>query len=585
MVICALKSWHHYLHGLPFPMQVFTDHKNLTYFRQPQVLNRRQARWLIDLADFDLEMVHVPGKLLAGPDALSRCLDLLPTNDSDNTNVTLLPPSIFVNLIDTALSHRIESASTGDPLVLQALQSMHKDIPLPFRSRLADWQVEAGILTYKGRVYVPTDDSLRRTILERCHDHESAGHPGFLKTRQLVAAEFWWPGLASFVRRYVEGCALCQQNKTNTHPTVPPLSPIKSIAFRPFQQISCDLITDLPISAGFDSLLVVVDHGLTKGVILCPTKKTITAEGIASLFFHKVFLHFGLFDKVISDRGPQFASSFARELGKLLHYDLSLSTTYHPQSDSETERVNQEVETYLRIFCGNNPTSWSKSISHAEFAHNHRPHSVTNQSPFYLMMGYEPRALPSVISKTSIPAVEARLKTLSATHNEALAAHELARQVMSSRSRRGFKPFTKGDKVWLEARNLKRLIINPKFAPKREGPFTITKVLSPIVYQLRLSKTWKIHPVFHASLLSPYRENEVHSKNFPAPPPDLINREEEYEIEKIIHHRGTPSSRSFLIRWKGYSAEGDSWVPERDLKNAKSALTTYKKLHPSVFRS
>ena len=78
------------------------------------------------------------------------------------------------------------------------------------------------------------------------------------------------------------------------------------------------------------------------------------------------------------------------------------------------------------------------------------------------MIGYEPRALPSVISDISIPAVETRVKTLSATRNEALAAHELARQVMSSCSRRGFKPFAKGDKVWLEARNLKRLIINPR---------------------------------------------------------------------------------------------------------------------------
>ena len=303
---------------------------------------------------------------------------------------------------------------------------MHEDIPLPFRSRLADWQVDAGILTYKGCVYVPADDSLCRTILERCHDHESTGHPGFLKTCQLVAAEFWWLGLASFIRRYVEGCTTCQQNKVNMHPTVPPLSPIKSLASRPFQQISCDLIMDLPASLGFDSLLVVVDHGLTKGVILCPTKKSITAEGITSLFFHKVFLCFGLFDKVISDRGPQFTSSFARELGKLLHYNLSLSTAYHPQSDGETERVNQEIDTYLRIFCGNNPASWSESIFHAEFVHNHRPHSVTNQSLFYLMMGYEPCALPSVISNTSISTMKSRLKILSATRNEALAAHELA---------------------------------------------------------------------------------------------------------------------------------------------------------------
>ena len=155
-----------------------------------------------------------------------------------------------------------------------------------------------------------------------------------------------------------------------------------------------------------------VDHGLTKGVILCPTKKSITTEGVAALFFHKVYLHFGLYNKIISDCGPQFASAFAKELRKLLNYDLSLSTAYHPQSDGETECVNQEVETYLQIFCGSNPGSWADKISHTKFAHNHRPHSVTNQSPFYLMIGYEPRALPSLISDSSIPAVESRLKSL-----------------------------------------------------------------------------------------------------------------------------------------------------------------------------
>ena len=156
---------------------------------------------------------------------------------------------------------------------------------------------------------------------------------------------------------------------------------------------------------------------------------------------------------------------------------------------------------------------------------------------------------------------------------------------MTAHSRRGFKPFVKGDKVWLEARNLKCLIINPKFAPKQEGPFTITKVLSPIVYQLRLPKTWKIHPVFHISLLLPYRESKIHGQNFPVPPPDLIDGEEEYKIKKIIRHSGPPSSHSFLIRWKGYSAKEDSWIPEQNLKHAKSALTAYKNLHPSAFPS
>ena len=154
---------------------------------------------------------------------------------------------------------------------------------------------------------------------------------------------------------------------------------------------------------------------------------------------------------------------------------------------------------------------------------------------------------------------------------------------MSSRNNQGFTPFAKGNKVWLEARNLKRSITNLKFAPKREGPFTIVKVLSSITYQLRLPKTWKIHHTFHASLLTPYQENEVHSRNFPTPPPDLIEGEEEYEIEKILCHRGSLSARMFLIRWKEYSAEKDSWIVERELKHAKSALEDYKKLHPSIF--
>ena len=206
-----------------------------------------------------------------------------------------------------------------------------------------------------------------------------------------------------------------------------------------------------------------------------------------------------------------------------------------------------------------------------------------NQSPFYLMMGYEPYALRMVILETSIPTVEICLKSLNAARDEALASHKLTHQVISSRNRQGFKPFEKGDKVWLEAKNLKCSITNPKFTPKREGPFAITKVLSPIIYQFHLPKTWKIHPVFHAFLLSPYCKNNVHSPNFLALSPDLIKGEEEYKIEKILCHHGTPTACMFLIQWKGYSAKEDSWVSEWDLKHAKSALNDYKKLHPLVF--
>ena len=176
--------------------------------------------------------------------------------------------------------------------------------------------------------------------------------------------------MAHFVKKYIKGCATCQQSKTNTHPTAPPLNPIQSKETLSFKQISYDLITDLPISNGFDSLLVVVDQGLTKGVILCPTKKSITAEGVATIIFKKLYTRFGLFNKIISDRGPQFVAKFQRELARILGYELALSSTYHPQTDGETERVNQEIETYLRIFCNNSPSDWADHIPMAEFVHN-----------------------------------------------------------------------------------------------------------------------------------------------------------------------------------------------------------------------
>ena len=143
--------------------------------------------------------------------------------------------------------------------------------------------------------------------------------------------------MSSFVRWFVAGCALCQQMKVNAHPTTPTLSPLPLACTHSFQQLSVDLITNLPLSCNYDSLLVVVNHGLLKGVILTPCNNTIDAKGVVELFFKNVFLFFGLHDHLISDGGPQFTSAFATKLARVLGCDLKLSTAYHPQMDGETE--------------------------------------------------------------------------------------------------------------------------------------------------------------------------------------------------------------------------------------------------------
>ena len=237
-------------------------------------------------------------------------------------------------------------------------------------------------------MYVPPP--ARSSLLHSIHSSPLLGHLGRFRTKAIVEHDFWWPGLSMFINNFVAGCAICQQNKARTHPVIPLLSPITSFSSLPFKQLSVNLITDLPLSHGHNSLMVVVDHGLMKGVILAPCSKTVDANGITQLFFEHVLKHFGLHNTLISDRGPQFTSAFTRELARILKYDVRLSTANHPQTDGQTERTNQEVETYLWIFCANNPHQWSKFLTSAEFQHNSVPHSSTKVSPFYLLLGYDP---------------------------------------------------------------------------------------------------------------------------------------------------------------------------------------------------
>ena len=202
----------------------------------------------------------------------------------------------------------------------------------------------------------------------------------------------------------------------------------------------------------------------SKGIILTPCNKTIDAKGVAELFFKHVFLCFGLHDALISNRGPQFASAFAMELARILGYNLKLSTAYHPQTDGETEWVNQEVETYLRLFCQEQPDKWSTLIPMAEFAHNSATHSSTQKSPFSLILGYEPRDYPK-IGQTFLPALNDRLTLLDQARDEALAAHDKSRQVMKERITSKFVPWKVGDKVWLEGKNLRLHYPTRKLAP------------------------------------------------------------------------------------------------------------------------
>ena len=165
---------------------------------------------------------------------------------------------------------------------------------------------------------------------------------------ELVIRNFWWLEVTKEVKQYVEGCDSCQRNKNHTEQPAGKLMP-NSIPEKPWTHILADFITKLPIAQGYDSILVVVDR-LTKMVHFIPTTEKTSVEGLARLFRDNVWKLYGLPKSIISDRGPQFAAGLMRELNQMLGIESKMLTVFHPQIDGQTERVNQELEQYLRIF-------------------------------------------------------------------------------------------------------------------------------------------------------------------------------------------------------------------------------------------
>src|SRR5712664_3872917 len=195
-------------------------------------------------------------------------------------------------------------------------------------------------------------------------------------------------------------------------------------------------------------------------------------------------------------------------------------------------------------------------------------------------MGYETRATWE-ITKSPLPQLTTCLDQMIEARQ---VVYDAQRTAEASWERRvHHQRFQKGEQVWLEGRNIHTLHPTAKLAPKRYGPFPITKVLGLVTYQLQLPEQWSIHPVFHVDLLTPYKETEFHGRNFERPLPDLIDGEEEYEVEHILDSRcfGHGCQVQYLVHWKGYPKSDDQWILWSDL-NAPNLLTVFQKENPDT---
>jgi len=254
----------------------------------------------------------------------------------------------------------------------------------------------------------------------------------------------------------VEGCDSCQRNKNRTEQPAGKLMP-NSIPEKPWTHISADFITKLPIAQGYDSILVVVDR-LTKMVHFISTTEKTSAEGLARLFRDNVWKLHRLPESIISDRGPQFTAGLMRELNRILGIESKLSTASHPQTNGQTERVNQELEQYLRMFIDHRQEQWPNWLGTAEFAYNNKTHSSTKVLPFKANYGQDPRMGFEMRRKGKYEGTEKFIMKIKKIQEEAKVALGKAQEEMkkyTDRKRAEVDKYKVGDLVMLSTKDLK----------------------------------------------------------------------------------------------------------------------------------
>jgi len=516
------------------------DHKNLEYFMTAKKLNRCQAQWSLYLARFDFKLVHRPGRSMGKPDTLSRRLDH-GKGTSDNEDMVLLRPELIAV---RALEGLHLEGPERDMLreICQGNQKGEQEEPVAKAARelwqassktvcSAEWSEEDGVLQFRGKIYVPRNLDLRRWVVSLCHDTKVARHPRCWKTLELVSRNYWWPQMSRYIGQYVSTCDLCLRTKLIRQAPVGELHPLRIPDSR-WDTLSVDFVVELPLSSGHDAVMTVVDLVLKQAHFI-PTHTMVTAKGAIWLFLHQVWKLHGLPKCIVSDRGPQFIARFTRELYQLLEIKLASSTAWHPQTNGQTERANQELDQYLQLFVNERQNDWYNLLPMAEFQHNNHVHSATQQPPFLLdtgrtpRMGFEPRQNHSDLETVNEFTERMRMvieKAKSAIHK---AQEDIKRYY--DRRRTPAPVFNPGNKVFLNASDIRTTRPSQKLSHRWLGPFVVEWRIRPMAYHLKLPYQMKqLHPVFNVVKLTLAPDDPITGrKTEDHPPPIVIDGEME----------------------------------------------------------
>ena len=461
------------------------------------------------------------------------------------------------------------------------------------------------------RLCVP--QSLRVEIMGEIHNVLTEGaHMGYHKTYNRISSGYYWPRMSREILKYVLTCDVCQKSKVKRHAPYGLLQPIP-IPSQPFEVISMDFIPELPDSHGFDNILVIVDK-LTKYLNLIPCQTEIKEAEVAELVFKHIFANYGLPRQIISDRDPKWTGLFWESVCKQMGIKRGLTTAYHPQSDGQTEIMNQTLEVALRAYIGPERDDWADHLDGFKLAYNTNIHMGTGFTPAFLLYGFEPASKSAFIKGPSetvnrpdmglsagrtSPSADGDFTGWSRDADEMVESFRASRsqaqdalllgQIFQKRSYnngRLVKEFQPGDKVMLNPHSLK-LLRNIKGRGRKllmqyDGPFEIMEKISAVAYRLRMPESYGTHPVLNIEHLESYH---VSPPEFGERPMKSLGRDDfealpEYEVDGIIDEkwgrsRNGKRQKLYRVRFTGYSPNFDQWLPRKNLKNAPEVLRTW----------
>ncbi|XP_062099393.1 transposon Ty3-I Gag-Pol polyprotein isoform X1 [Humulus lupulus] len=543
-IVEAVTKWRQYLLGRHFVIR--TDHRSLKELLTQVIQTPEQQHFLRKLIGFSFSIEYKAGKTNSAADALSR------RHDGASSFLTAAISSACFDFLDEL---RRENTTC------QELRHIHNQLAEGTLTA-ADYSVREGLLYYRQRIRVSSNSNFKQQLIREFHDTPMGGHAGVERTFLRLSANFFWPGMKSEVRSFVQSCLVCQTVKYSPAAPYGLLQPLE-LPERVWEDLAMDFIVGLPNSFGVTNILVVVDR-FTKYANFGALPNHYSATKVADLFSHMVIRLHGMPRSIVSDRDPIFTSAFWKKLFEFMGTKLKMSSSYHPQTDGQTEVTNRYLEQYLRAFTADNPKQWSKFLSWAEYHYNTSHHSAIGMTPFQAVYGRAPPTIPAYTrGSTTIQAVEndllSRDTILQQLKDNLLQAQHRMRQ-QANKKRRDIE-FKVGELVLVKLQPYRQATVakrlNYKLCRRYFGPFPVLARVGAVAYTLELPAGSRIHPTFHVSLLKPFHGNST-LPCFPLPE-HPVNNKPVMTPQAILATRTSEGKQQVLVQWSLCAPEDATW--------------------------